>query len=151
MLLKKGDIMKNLPDCGILIKQINDCLARRANNDLRTSGGTLSQVRFMEYIWANRDRPVPFKEIEAHFEVTQPTVVGVLHRMERNGLVIIEASDVNGKAKTVRLSAKGLQFRKEAEQHKKEAERMLLAPLAKDERIILIKLLQKINNGLKDS
>lgn len=143
--------MNNLPDCGILIKQINDCLARRANNDLRTSGATLSQIRFMEYIWQKGNNSVPFKEFEAQFKVAQPTVVGIIHRMEKNGLVIIEASDVNGKAKTVRLSAKGLQFHEEAEQHKEEAENMLTAPLTKDERIVLIQLLQKINNGLKDS
>ena len=43
--------MKKEKDCGILLKQICDKLETSANNELKNSGLTLSQVRYLKYLY----------------------------------------------------------------------------------------------------
>ena len=62
--------MNRITECGMLIKQISDSIARMSNNELRKSGLTLSQLRYLEYLSESQNEPTPFKELEAHFMVS---------------------------------------------------------------------------------
>lgn len=134
----------------MLIKQISDHIAKDANNALRGDDLTLSQLRCLEYIYQNTNEKVPLKEIEAHFHIAQPTVAGIMARLTKKGLVHMETSDLNLRAKTVCLTEQGATLFQKVEQHRDETEDALLAPLTPEERVQFHELLQKVNNGLKN-
>lgn len=142
--------MAQLSECGILIKQINDNIARLANNELRQNNLTLSQLRYLEYIYTNKGTPVPFKYLEKHFEVSQPTVAGILRRLENKKLVKTKQSESGGKAKTVCLTSKGMALYESAEERRLETEIYLLSPLKDDERIEFQDTLVKVLKHLKE-
>lgn len=142
--------MAQLSECGILIKQINDNIARLANNELRQNNLTLSQLRYLEYIYTNKDTPVPFKDLEKHFEVSQPTVAGILRRLENKKLVKTKQSESGGKAKTVCLTNRGIALYESAEARRLETEIYLLSPLKDDERIVFQDTLVKVLKHLKE-
>ena len=128
-------------DCGILLKQINDHIAQRANHALRENDLTLSQLRYLEYLDGKAD--VPFKELERHFQVSKPTVAGILARLAGKGL--IDTALVPGSnAKTASLTGKGETELRRAVSERNKTEESLLSPLSPDERITFRMLLNKI-------
>jgi DNA-binding MarR family transcriptional regulator len=130
-------------DCGILLKQINDHIAQQANHGLKENGLTLSQLRYLEYLAGKKEGPVPFKEIEHHFQVSQPTVAGILARLSKKGL-IVTALVPGSKAKTAALTEKGKKELKKAVSYRNGTEEQLLAPLSPAERNTFRTLLDKI-------
>lgn len=138
-------------DCGMLIKLLADDIEKQANNNLRKNGLTLSQLRFMSYIYEHDSDQVPLKEIETYFKVAQPTVAGIMARMVKKGLVIMEPSPVNARAKTVSLTETGRTTYQLAEQSRQETESRLLRSLSDEEQRTFWTLLKKVNNGLEDT
>ncbi len=143
--------MVQLSECGILIKQINDNIARLANNELRQNNLTLSQLRYLEYLYAHKGTPVPFKDLERHFEVSQPTVAGILRRLENKKLVKTTQSEHGGKSKTVCLTGSGTALYESAETRRSETEIHLLSPLRDTERIAFQDMLVKVLKHLKET
>ena len=141
--------MKENNDCGFLIKQINDRLETEANKELKESGLTISQVRYLDYLCSMHPRKVPFKELEAAFSVSQPTVVGVLSRLEKKKLVMTEQSKEDSRAKTVCMTECGYENFKNADRTRAETEHMLLEPLNSAERKELQRLLRMVYMHLK--
>lgn len=143
--------MAQLSECGILIKQINDSIARLANNELRQNNLTLSQLRYLEYIYAHEGTPVLFKEVERHFKVSQPTAAGILRRLESKKLIKTNQSENGGKSKTVCLTDSGKALYESAEARRIKTEINLLSPLKEDERITFQEMLAKVLEHLKET
>ena len=140
--------MKKEKDCGILLKQICDKLETSANNELKNSGLTLSQVRYLEYLYERHPAKVHLKELEAAFEVKQPTVLGIITRLEKKGLVRTEQSAEDSRAKTVCMTEMGYQNFCQGEKHRQNMECQILEPLSKQERSEFQRLLQIVNEHL---
>lgn len=136
-------------ECGLLIKQISDHIAKSANNALRADNLTLSQLRCLEYIHGNMKQKVPLKEIEAHFHISQPTLAGIMARLSAKGLVIMEISDVNPHAKTASMTPAGKELFLRSDERRAEMENSLLAALSEKEKAAFYEMLQKVNNRLK--
>ena len=136
-------------DCGFLIKQINDKLETSANRELRDSGLTLSQLRFLEYICDRYPKKVLYKELEAVFEVAQPTVAGIIRRLADKGHVISEQSAEDSRAKTVSMTEWGYRKFMEANDRKAGMERMILEPLDDKEKKEFQSLLKRVYEHLR--
>lgn len=78
--------MKNR-DIGYLIKAINDKLKVRADAELKDCDLTLSQSRVLAFLNSCGGQATQ-KEIEDFMEVSHPTVVGIVTRMEQKGHVV---------------------------------------------------------------
>ena len=141
-------MVKKEKDCGMLLKQICDKLETGANNELKNSGLTLSQVRYLEYLFERHPAKIHLKELEAAFEVKQPTVVGIISRLEKKGLVCTEQSTEDSRAKTVCMTELGYQNACQAGRHREAMEQQILAPLSGQERIEFQKLLMLVNEHL---
>ena len=73
--------------CGVLIKQIHDIMEKNANNVLREEKLTVSQSGVLSILDEKEGKTATFKELEKEFGVSQPTMVGILSRLEQKGLV----------------------------------------------------------------
>ena len=140
----------NKTECGLLIKQISDHLSKSANNALRADNLTLSQLRCLEYIHENTKEKIPLKEIEAHFQISQPTLAGIIARLTQKGLVITEVSDINPRAKTVSITPEGKELFLKSDERREEMENILLASLSDEEKTAFYEMLKKVYNGLKN-
>lgn len=135
-------------DCGMLFKLITDTIEKEGNNHLRAHNMTLSQLRYISYIYEAPQDRIPLKQLEAFFGVSQPTVAGVVSRMVKKGFLLLEQSQEDPRAKTVCLTPMGQSFAQEAETTKAATENALLAPLSPEERILFWDMLKRVNHGL---
>jgi len=138
-------------ECGMLIKQISDRIARITNNELREHELTLSQLRYIGYLYQHRGGAVPFKDIETHFEVAQPTVAGILRRLEGKQLVRTQPCKAGGKAKTACLTEAGRLIYERSEVWRCSMETALLSPLNDREKMLFRETLKKVYENLRES
>ncbi len=69
---------------GGMIKYISDKVRQKADNNLKDHNVTLSQVRVLNFLW-RENGSCSQKQIEDFLQVSHPTVVGLVARMEQSG------------------------------------------------------------------
>lgn len=134
-------------DVGYLIKSINDKLKIKADADLKRYELTFTQSRVFAYLQENGGQATQ-KEIETFLDVSHPTVVGIVSRMEQNGYVTCW-KDKDNRNKIVKLTQKAQSLGMDMEKHMQENEKHLLAPLTTEEAERLREMLLAIVENLE--
>jgi DNA-binding MarR family transcriptional regulator len=134
---------------GLLIKQIHDAFGKRVNNALREDGLTLTQMRMLMELGENGGTAMPLKELEWRFGVAQPTVVGIVQRLESKGLVAGFAAPEDNRVKLVELTPAGEQFCENSVRAIKEMENRMTARLTEAERRDLLRMLRTVYENIK--
>lgn len=133
-------------DVGYLIKNISDKLKVKADAELKQYNLTLTQSRVFAYL-GRRGGQATQKEIEVFLEVSHPTVVGIVSRMEQNGYVTSWPSE-DGRNKNVKLTSQAEAIGTEMEQRILAKEQALLAPLSLEDQERLREMLLAISKNL---
>ena len=79
-----------LSDIGFLFKVIQENADRHANQLFKPVDLTSSQVRVLKYLRQRGDIPTTQKDLEQYLQVTHPTVVGIVQRLEQKGFIRTE-------------------------------------------------------------
>lgn len=135
--------------CGILLKQINDVMAKRANNELRGQGLTLIQSFLLLSLEERTEQTASFKEIEKILHVAQSTSTGIIARLEQKQMVESFRSVDDGRIKMLRLTAQGQKFCLGARLNMEDAEKILLSGLSPEEAVLFKNLLLKVSSYIK--
>lgn len=133
---------------GYLIKAIDDKLKIRADAELKSSGLTLSQSRVLA-ILNNSGGQATQKEIEDFLEVSHPTVVGIVSRMEQNGLLTTWFDTKQQRSKVVALTEKARNIGKDMDSTIQDQEEAMLNGLTPEETALLEKALLTIYRNIK--
>lgn len=135
-------------DIGYLIKNINDKLKVRADADLKNNNLTLAQSRVLTFLDSKGGQTTQ-KEIEIFLEVSHPTVVGIISRMEQNGYLRCRVDEKDKRNKIVSLTEQAKALGDEMKQTIFANEQRLLASLSKDDIEKLKQMLLTIYNNLE--
>lgn len=117
---------------GYLMKTINDKIKVKADADLKSHALTLSQSRVLAYL-NGRGGQATQKEIEDFLEVSHPTVVGIVSRMEQNGFLTTWFDAGHQRSKMVRLTGKAQAFGEDMDSIIREQEETMLRGLTPEE------------------
>lgn len=132
---------------GYLIKSINDKLKIKADEDLKRRKLTLSQSRVVGFL-SQKGGTATQKEIEDFLDVSHPTVVGLVSRMEQNGIVTTHFSS-NNRSKVVSLTKQTEEIAKDMNDTIDACEKNLLSGLSDEEvsslETILTAILKNLN------
>ena len=140
--------MADQTSCGMLLKQINDELEKRANNALRSQDLTIAQLGALMVLNQSPGRQMPLKELERKLHVAQSTAAGIITRLEQKKIVESFGDAADRRIKMVRITQQGVQCCLSAEQNMNQEETLLLSGLTNTEKLIFISLLQKVRNTL---
>lgn len=135
-------------DVGYLIKTINDKLKMKADADLKRYNLTLTQSRVLAFL-NNSGGMATQKEIEIFLEVSHPTVVGVVSRMEQNGYLTTWTDSNDKRNKIVKLTEKAEILGTDMEQNILDTEKKLLTSLSEEDIAHLKKMLLVIYKNLE--
>ena len=112
-------------------------------------GGPQGQVvRFLDSREENQDL-VLIKDIEQELNITKSVASNLVKRMVQNGLVELEASPVDKRAKFVRLTDKSRSQMKQVKAFFERIDRQLLAGVDEDELLIFKKVLSQLQEKIK--
>ena len=111
-------------------------------------GGPQGQVvRFLDSREENQDL-VLIKDIEKELNITKSVASNLVKRMVQNGLVELETSPVDKRAKFVRLTDKSRSQMKQVKAFFERIDRQLLAGVDEDELLIFKKVLSQLQENI---
>ena len=112
-------------------------------------GGPQGQVlRFFDSRGENQDL-VLIKDIEKELNISKSVASNLVKRMVQNGLVELEVSPVDKRAKFVRLTDKSRSQMQEIKAFFKRIDKQLLADIDEDELLIFEKVLNQLQENIK--
>ena len=142
--------MKIPYSCGAMIKYIHTILDKKANNDLRPTNLTFSQITTLVLLAETSSKELSLKQIQDALHIAQPTVTGIVSRLKQKNMIDIKEDKADGRVKLVRITAKGEAQSKLAFGSMKRTEAWLKAPLTDDEKKTFLALLKKVCDGISD-
>lgn len=142
--------MNGKKDCGMLIRQINNALEKRCNNQLKAIDLTLSQMSALIELSNAPAKKLTFKELEKRMSLAQSTTAGLISRLEQKKLVSVSGDKDDKRIKYVEITAPGETYCNHAKQDMAYMETQLLESLSAEEKTTFLFLLEKVNLKLKD-
>ena len=139
-------------DLNLYIRLVYFALEKEKNNYFDKQDLTASQGDILLYLgYLNkRNKEASQKDIEKHFRLTNPTVTGLLNRLEEKGFVERKKSAEDGRTNLIHLTDKSLAMLKRSKLHKDEIERKLFHNFDESEQKLFINQLKKLLENLKD-
>lgn len=136
-------------DFGLLFKHIHDALYKQSNNRLRSKKLTLTQMGLLMSLERLPDRSATMKTLEKLLQVAQPTVVGVVARLQQKQFVQTEECPGDHRAKLVRLTESGRRTCREAAAFMEQDQDWLLQGFTEQEKKQLYAFLKRIENNVQ--
>lgn len=143
----KGEVIIIKP-IGFIIKLINDSILVQVNSFLKPYEVTLRQLRILGYLHDNKDKLVTQKELEEELQVSHPTVVGILQRLEKKGLIKTFLNPNKKTMKIVTLIEYEAKLFKNINTEKEKFENKLLAGFTDDEKVQLEEFLIRLHRNV---
>lgn len=139
-----------LEEISYLIKNIADKLKIRTEKELKKYDLTLSQSRVLLYL-DSRDGEAMQKEIQSFLQMTHPTVIGLISRLERKGFVRTWINIKNKKEVVVSLTERSVFVVEDMERARNEREFLLREGMNEEEIEIFTDMLQRMQRNINGS
>ena len=133
---------------GFIIKLINDSIVAQVNLFLKPYEVTLRQLRILGYLHDNKDKLVTQKELEVELQVSHPTVVGLLKRLEKKGLIQTFLNPNKKTMKIVTLIEYEAELFKNINKEKEKFENKLLTGFTDAEKVQLEEFLIRLHRNV---
>lgn len=135
-------------ETGYLLKMINDNFRSKVDAKLRSFDLTGSQGRVIRFI-INSGGVTTQKAIEDFLEVSHPTVVGILSRMQKSGYIECGYDEEHGRNKIVRQTEKAVEFTFVMDKFFEETNEELTKGLSENEKNELNRMLEILYRNVK--
>lgn len=130
------------------IKFISIQIGRKVDACMKADGITSSQGMLLKTLQLHGASSL--KDLEKWLRLSQPTVVGLVHRCEAKGFVRMFGSAEDRRVKMVELTERGQTHCREADEKFNRVEQELTSVLSSEEKETLLQLLQKISGQFKE-
>ena len=132
--------MKERMPLGFMFKQINNVYEKEFNNQLRTIGITASQCAVLDYLFVSSKEEVNQRDIEKALSLRNPTVTGLLKRLDEKGFILSVPSNKDKRCKNIYLTEKAYDIRRRMDMDRKKLDKMLTIGMNKKEITALEKM-----------
>ena len=134
------------------IRRVNNLIFRKINAFSRANDveqGTPMHGWIVQYLYTNQDRPVFQRDIEKEFSITRSTVTNILQLMERKGYIERQSVPQDARLKMLVLTPEGRRFHEKTMQALHQTDQYVASLLTEEEEQELLRLLNKLKNGLQ--
>ena len=132
-----------------LIRMISNRMRARGDANMKKRGITFSQLQVL-IVLNKHNGTMTQKELEHELNVSHPTMVGLLQRLEKNGYVSFKTDNNDKRIKIVKESKKALKFKEETQQRIHDMSVTMFQNLNDKEKEELYRMLNVINDDLND-
>ena len=129
---------------GFMFKQINNVYEKEFNNRLRTLGITASQCAVLDYLFDCEKEEVTQRDIEKGLNLRNPTVTGLLKRLDEKGYILSVPSNTDKRCKKHLSDGESLRYPETHGDQRRKLDKMLTIGMNKKEIEALEKMLNKV-------
>ena len=131
-----------------MIKYISDKVRQKADNNLKDHNVTLSQVRVLNFLW-RENGSCSQKQIEDFLQVSHPTVVGLVSRMEQSGYIQTSVSPDDKRNKIVTVTDSGMSLACELCRYMEDIDKRMLVGLTDEQQAQLADMLYIVSQNFE--
>lgn len=135
---------------GFTVKQINNVYEKELNATLKTIGITSSQCAVLDYLFHTRKEEVSQRDVERHLSLKNPTVTGLLQRLDEKGFIFCVPNTTDKRRKNIYLTEKAYDIQRKMEADRKKIDRKLTRGMTKKEVAALDRALEKVLYNISD-
>ena len=132
---------------GWLVKRIARRLEQNMNNFLKPYNITIMQSWALKFL-KQTDKCYTFKELEKQFEVSQPTMAGILERLDQKNMIVIIQDEKDKRIKKAQISDEGRALMNRLGEHLEKSEVEIIRGFTKEEQETLHLLLEKVYDNV---
>ena len=143
--------MNDCDHLGFYIKKIDDIIKTEFNLLLRPWNLTYSQTNFLIFLFGRKDKITSQKDLEQHFNLKHPTVIGILGRMENKGLVRIIVNNEDRRYRNIELTDKAFYVEELLRKNLVEMEKRLSRNLSENQSRELLGLLKIVYKNIAEN
>lgn len=136
--------MKERMPIGFMFKQISTIYEKDFNQLLKTIGITASQCAVLDYLFRSSEEAVNQKDIEKALSLRNPTVTGLLKRLDEKGYILSVPSNRDKRCNNIYLTEKAYDIRRRMEADRKKIDKKFTLGMNKKEKAALEKMLEKV-------
>ena len=138
---------------GMRVRILSQTIHTAIDRKLTALGLTGQQSFVLRFLSEHTGEPVYARDIEKRFNLTHPTVSGILQRLEARGFLASEPDAADRRCKRVTMTPKAEECQKEIERHIQAIERTMVADMTPEEAISFGRLLdlayENLSNEMK--
>ena len=134
---------------GGMLKRFTIQLRHLADLDMKEWDLTWSQGHVLHHL-IRHNGEMTQKELEREMDISHPTMVGLIQRMESKGFLKTRTCDEDHRKKIVTVTDKALSHQKTMLEHMREKELVMTKDLTQDDVNQLIQILEKVYHNLTE-
>lgn len=147
--MKRGAFLEKKVEVGRKIEMLSRQIRRKVDESISSQDLTAKQAMILLVIYdLSKVKDVYAKDIEDAFDMRRATVTGILQLMEKNGIIVREENNVDGRLKRIRLTQKAINLRLKMKKNIQKVESNLLSDLSKEEIETFLKIMEKMSHNL---
>ncbi len=129
---------------GFTVKQINNVYEKELNERLKKLGITSSQCAVLDYLFHTNKEEVNQRDVEKNLSLKNPTVTGILKRMEEKGFILSVPNASDKRKKNIYLTEKAYDIQRKMDADRRKLDKRLMIGLTKKEVEALSRGLEKV-------
>lgn len=147
--MKRGAFLEKKVEVGRKIEMLSRQIRRKVDESISSQDLTAKQAMILLVIYdLSKVKDVYAKDIEDAFDMRRATVTGILQLMEKNGIIVREENNIDGRLKKIRLTQKAINLRLKMKKNIQKVESNLLSDLSKEEIETFLKIMEKMSHNL---
>ena len=141
--------MEDIEQIGTKFKKIHNIMGNEFNKNMAKIDLTRSQMEVLMYLIKSRDKDVSGRDIEKFFNLTNPTVTGILNRLEIKGFITRTTSNADARIKNIKVTDKAIDIKETMRKSRREIQRKMFEGMTKEDIATINYLLDKMLNNIQ--
>lgn len=133
------------------LRMINNKFREVSDRNLQKYNLTAAQLDVLVYLKCSKDAEIHQRQIEQWFRLKNPTVTGLLNRLEEKGFILRRTRPEDKRYRVVELTEKGEQLLGQMWEEYRMLENRIYSCLSGEELEVLTGLLDRILNSLSEA
>ena len=130
---------------------IHNAFKEGRNRQLNRYDLTSSQMDVLIYLRINEGKEIHQREIENWLRLKNPTVTGILNRLEEKGFIVRKTNPNDRRFRQIELTEKSIRILDEAKEEMETRDERIYSCMTEEERQILEELLDRILSHITES
>ena len=131
------------------LKKIFQTMEKNLNKELEIIDLTSMQAHVLIYLYKNKNNIINQRDIEREFELTNPTVNGILNRLENKGFIKRVVSHIDARNKVISLTDKSVLLINNMKKSAEKMESKMTLGINKDELDIFYRVIKKMFDNVQ--
>lgn len=134
---------------GYKFKRIHEMFRARMNVDMKESDLTFSQMEILFYLEKHSDHAINQQELCDVIQVSHPTMIGLINRMEEKDLVVRRTDPLNRRSRYIEMTQKSQEILRQTKERRHRNDRMLVKGFTDEETKELNRLLGMVYRNMQ--